>query len=236
MWQIGVGECEPERRLAGSCRHIDIAVGHHDNHGAGLSRGNQVVEYLCGAAEFAPCVLVATHAVEQVEHGVVAPRCLVACGGIDGHAAVGAEPVAVIPRLAHRAVGHIADGIEAVIAAVDKEYVGECRHVAGDVDVRRVVGAHAVNFKGVAVKLRGKGYAGGALPYAVGTFAKLNHGRDAVALVACLEVAGHLHAFGLRIVVAECHHGVIADLRGSKLRPAPQCLLGECRRARQHQC
>ena len=55
-----------KRPLTGGSLTVGVAIGHHDDHGLGLTRSNQVVEDLSSTSEFAPGVLVATGTMQQV--------------------------------------------------------------------------------------------------------------------------------------------------------------------------
>ena len=115
------------RPLAGSSLAVGIAVRHHHNHRLGLARGNQVVQYLCGATQFTPGILVATGTVHQVHHGVVLAL-VVACRGVDGHAALHLQRGAVIPHLGQITMPHFIHAIEVALVTLrlaDDEDIGE---------------------------------------------------------------------------------------------------------------
>lgn len=88
---------------------------------------------------------------EEVEDRVVATRCFVAGGSVDGESAVDVENVAVIPCFADRAVGDIVDAVETVATVGDEKNVGKRGNIACSVDVGGVGGADAVDIESVAI-------------------------------------------------------------------------------------
>ena len=104
----------------------DIAIGHHHNHGLGLALGDEVVEDLGSTAKLAPRILVATDAMQQVEHGILLAAGLIAGRGVDGDATCQTSRRTLVPDLAHGAVGHLVHLVEVCTGiAADEQHVSD---------------------------------------------------------------------------------------------------------------
>ncbi len=168
LGQLDAGCGISQRRLARCGLQCRVAVGHDDDHRLGLALRDEVVEYLRRAAQLAPCVLVASHAVQQIEYGVALVALLVSGGSVDSQTALHAEGGAVVPYLRYGAVGHVGDLVEVGTVAADDEYVSNARYVANGVYVARIVDSQTVDDERIAVQLGREGLGGRELPYAVG--------------------------------------------------------------------
>ena len=218
--------------LARCCLLCAVAVGHHHHHRFALALSYQVVEYLRGAAQLAPCVLVAASPVEQVERGVGrGGLCVVAWRQVDGCASLGhAESGRGVPLLEQRAVGDVAHDVVLGAFAVDDEVVLVGSDVAQHIYVGRIVHPQSVDNEAIGVQFRGQRFALHA-PHALVVF---RHGGS----FAVGEAAFHLHAVGLRCKDAQRHAVVGIDLRRSDVAGVQVdgllCIACNAQQARKH--
>ena len=214
------GGVHAPRPLARCSLAVRIAVGHDNNHRFCLAHGNEVVENLCGATEFAPGILVTACSVQQIQHGVLAAL-VIAWRGVDGHAALHLERRAVVPHLGQVAVGHLVHTVQVTLVALlfaDDKDVGKRYNIAVHIDVGRVFHPrHAIDVERVTVHLRGQ-LAGGVSPYAIRPLGQCSHSGGIITAATgnldCArgqEVTGHLHLDGLGSKQVEGHCAVGVD-------------------------
>ncbi len=211
-----------QARFAGGGFLGHIAVGHHYDHGAGLSGSNQVVEDLGGASQGDPGLLVAAHAVKQVEHWKFILRRFIARRGIDGHTAGHFIAGRGVPAAGHRAMRHRAHLIEISFSVPRDKDVEDGGHVADQVDISRVGTAHAVDREPVAVEVGTQGSSRMA-PYPLFIFGQ--HYRSGPPPFGGHPVPRELHLTGIRSHQPEGDRLVGMDFRRNNFRSAPQCLL-----------
>ncbi len=82
------------------------AVGHHDQHGLGLSGGDQVIQNQVRATHGDPSVLGVARPVQQVQHGVAAFARFVTGRRVDPHAAGDSQRFRLVQVDVHGAVRH----------------------------------------------------------------------------------------------------------------------------------
>ena len=175
---------------------------------------------MCGTAQLTPGVLVATRAMQQIEHGIAAAL-VVAGRGVDGHAALHLQRGAGVPHLREVAVGNFVDAIEVTLVALlvtNNKDVGERHDVAVNIDVGRVLDTcHTIDVEGIAVHLRSK-LLGGIAPHAVLAFHEFSHTWGIVLAVAGnvdrlrgQEIASHLDLYGLGGIEVKSYGAVRVD-------------------------
>ena len=165
--QTGSGLNEALRRLARSGLKRCVAIGHHHYHRFCLAAGNQIVQNLCGAAQLRPCILVATHAMQKIEHRIALLSALVACRSVHRHAALQPQRRRIVPYLLNRPVCHIVNTIGVATLAGDYENVHHTLHVAKQKHIRRVVNFQSINHKIIIVKFRLERLGRGVFPHAI---------------------------------------------------------------------
>ena len=206
-----------------------ISVRHHHNHGLCLAQGNEVVHNLCRTAQCEPSLLVASCAVQQVEHGICLAL-VIAWGRVDAHAALHAERGAVVPDVCHVAVLHVVVLVEIAAVALllaDDEDAHEGAHVAAPLDVACVLHLCAVHIEAVVVKLGGED-SGGVGPYTVLLCQVSVSVFDAIAYDGDFLCIGSLDAQGDGAVVVELWGTSVASLKNGLL-----CL---CGKSHEQQC
>ena len=228
-------------RLTGACLLRDVAIGHHQNHRLGLALSDEVVHNLCGTAQLAPRILVATDAVQQVEDGIVLLAGFVARRGIDGQTTRQSGGRALIPHLADGAMRHLVDLIEVcTLVATNEQQAEEVVDVADVVDIQRVNDFDAVDQHVVGVEL-GLQLVGGKAPHALLVLDEVSDTRClvGVALIAHRlrrqKVASDLYLLSLGGYQIESYGVVSVNIGRCHLRSlAPvQVLLGLYCRAHQ---
>ena len=191
---------------------VGVTIRHDHDHGLGLTSCNQVVQDLCSTSEFAPCVLIASGTMQEVEHGVLAAL-VIAGRGIDGHAALHLQRGTGIPHLREVAMRHFVHTIEVTLVTLlvaDNKDVGKRNNVAVHVDVGRILHSrHTVDVEGVTVHLRGE-FVGSITPHAVLALFQGSHAWGFV-------LAKALHLDGLRGQEVACHLD-LDGLRGKEIK------------------
>ena len=169
---------------------------------------------------------------EQVEDGITLAGSLVTCWGIDGHTAVDALVVGVIPDLADGAVGNVAHLVEVNDGiTIDEQDAGERSHVAVDIDVRGIDHRLAIDTERIVVEFGSYGFGGGVFPNAI--LALLEFGKawavefaeGSLDLLGGEEVTGHLYLDGLGCGNAEGYGAVGIDFGRLDRSTAPESLL-----------
>ena len=214
----------------------DVAVGHHQNHRLGLALGDEVVHDLCGTTQLAPCILVATDAVQQIEYGIFLTAGLVACRGVDGQSTGNIGRRTLVPYLCHRTVSHLVHLIQ-VCAGVtaNEQHAEQVVDVADVIDVQRVDNLHAVDNHIIRIEFGLQGFCG-ETPHTLLVLHEVDNTWGVVGVSHILHllrgqhVASKLHLLGLGGYQVESHRVVGMNIGGSHLRalsPA-QVLLGLC--------
>ena len=206
--------CEGSGLLAWSRLLRDIAIGHDDNHRHSLPLRYQVVHDLSGTAQFAPSLFVATHAVQQIEHGIALlfggicnPAVIISRRRIDGHAARHVGRRRGVPHLLHGAMRNVAHHVGAFLGRSDEEDAHHGVDIANLIDVQRIVDTQAVDVESIIIKFGREGLRRGVLPYAI---LSLCHRHS---LLFLHKVAREHDTLGFGSFQAECHGVVAVDLR-----------------------
>ena len=182
--------------------------------------GDEVIQNLCRTSQFAPCVLVTTHAVQQVEDGVALAACLISGRRIDSQAAVHTQRGAVVPYLRYRSMRNLIHFVEIdALVTTDDEYIRHACHVSNHIDVGRVVNLQSVYQESVAVEFRFQRFGSSEFPHTVLVLFQICHTRTIKLTKRSLdflrrqEVAGYLHLYGFRRLQAESYCIVVVYLR-----------------------